>query len=579
MFSKKNLLNLLPIILILILASVLRLIWLDKVPNAISGDELNYFLNAKSLFISGHDVYGQWNIFKDLMFIYPKGETAAELEYLLYAPVVGILGFSLFSAHIVNAILGVIAVLFFYLVIKELVDEKSALFVAFIASINPWLIYIGRTAYEAIPAMLFYLISFYVLLKTKGWKILFTFPFLLLAFYSYIGTKIILIPFAITFSAFCYFVVNKKKYLREYLILIGMCILLVGLYFQALKLNPTTSRLSELLTPSNPGVIQEVNDIRGKSIQTPFTNLFTNKYTIFANTIVEKTLASFAIRYLFIQGDEFFSIWRHGLFYYLDAFFIVLGSVILFAKKRAVFVLISILMLIGVAPQVLHSSEISDYSLHLTMLFPFLIILSGVGVAYAVSLGKTIIKKRLVGVLILGAYFILLANFLNIYFFWFPLRGYFDFPMRIASDYAGLSEKNGNKVTIYSDRMYDFFQKYVFYTDSLKKENYQQFKNNVLKGNYQVGKVQVLPCDQTINPTKLGNVIIYDNDCAPVNSAARVILVPRLLSDAGFSYKIYNDQICKEIKLKPYTFGIKLSDFDMESMPKKQFCETFITNP
>jgi 4-amino-4-deoxy-L-arabinose transferase-like glycosyltransferase len=576
-FKKKVLLKLLPLLLVVLLASALRLVWLDKIPNAIGGDEMTYLLNSKSLFISGHDVYGQWNIVKDLMFIFPKGETAAELEYILFAPAVGLLGFSLFSAHIVNVILGIIAVIFFYLIVRELVGPKSALYVSLIAAINPWLIYIGRTAYEAIPAMLFYLVSLYLLIKVKGWRIMLVFPFLLLAFYSYIGTKIILVPFTVAVSVFCYLVINKKKYLKQYLILIGVCVVLAGLYFFSLQLNPSTSRMGELLTPGNAGIVNEVNEIRAKSVKTPITNIFTNKYTIFTNTIAVKTLASFAIRYLFIQGDEFFSIWRHGLFYYLDAFFIVLGAVILFARKRAVFVLFSVLMIIGVVPQVFHSSEISDYSLHLTMLFPFLIILSGVGIAYATNLINSKRWQITAEIIILGLYFILMANFLNIYFTWFPLRGYFDLPIRIASDYAKFSEQSGYGVNIYSNRMYDFFKKYVFYTNGLTKNNYQDFKSKMLKEDYRIGKVQILSCDPTVNPAKINKVIIYDDECAPVENPAPAYYVPKLLSDVAISYKIYNDQICKGVGLKPYPSEIQFSDFDMEKMSTAKFCKTFIT--
>ena len=354
MFTK-TLRNYLPLILIILLASFLRLYLLDKVPNAIGGDEIVYVLNSKALFLTGHDIFGSWNPIQGLMFTYPKSEAQAELPYLLDFFIVGALPFSLFAAHLTNAILGILLIIVIYLVVKELLGKEAGIIAGFIAGINPWLIYISRTAYEATPAMLFYLTAFYFLLKAKSWKILFAFPFLVLAFYSYIATKLILLPFALIIIIYCYFA-NHKKYLKQYLILFCLCILFVLFYIVSLKLNPTTARLGELITPNSSGIADTVNYIRSTSIENPLTNFFTNKYSVFLNIIIVKTLKTFASDYLFISADQFFSIYRHGLFYYIDSLFMLLGALFLFSKKRIIFLLISLLALVGVIPQVLHTA-------------------------------------------------------------------------------------------------------------------------------------------------------------------------------------------------------------------------------
>jgi 4-amino-4-deoxy-L-arabinose transferase-like glycosyltransferase len=575
MLSKKILLNYLPIILIIILASFLRLIWLDKIPNAIGGDEIVYVLNSKALFLTGHDIFGSWNPIQGLMFIYPKGEAQAELPYILDSLIVGVLPFSLFAAHLTNAILAVLLAVVIYLVAKELFGKEAGIIAGLIAGINPWLIYIGRTAYEATPAMLFYLIAFYILLKAKSWKILFAFPFLVLAFYSYIATKLILLPFVFAIIIYCYFL-NKKKYLKQYLILFSLCILFVLFYLVSLKLNPSTARLGELLTPNSPGIADTVNYIRSTSIENPLTNFFTNKYSVFVDIVIVKTIKTFASDYLFISADQFFSIYRHGLFYYIDSLFMVLGALFLFSKKRIIFLLISSLGLIGVIPQVLHTASTDNFSIHATMMYPFLIMFIAFGIWETINLFKKRNYRLFSAAIILLIYFASLANFFNIYAYWFPLRGYFDFSLRTVSTYSVRASSN-QKVTIYSDAAYDYFKKFLFYSNGYNKDTAEIIKNNLNKKIYSIGNVTVTPCDFPKNYKNKNNLIIMDVKCGD-----EPIPLPHLtiaaLSDAGQTFKVYNDKICNGVGFNRYPSNLKLSDFNMESLSNKYFCKTFITS-
>jgi len=571
----KTLRNYLPLILVILLAIILRFVFLDKVPNAIGGDEMTYVLNAKVSVLTGHDIFGSWSPLQSFLFQYPKGEAQAELPYLLYAPIVGLLPLSLLAAHLTNAILAVLLVIFIYLVAKELLGEKAGLFAAFLASINPWLIYIGRTAYEATPAMLFYFISLFIVLRAKGWRILLAFPFLLLAFYSYIATKLIFLPFVLIVIIYCYFL-NKKKFLKQYLVLFSLCILLVLFYIVSLQLNPATVRLSKLLTPNSPGISDQVNLFRETTITNPFTNLLTNKYTIFVNIIFTKTLKTFATDYLFVSGDEFFSIFRHGLFYYIDSIFILLGTLFVFSKKRILFVFLSILILIGVIPQVFYTADVSSFSPHSTLMYPFLLILGGAGIWEIINLLKNKNYKIFSLAIILFLYLISVANFANIYFYWFPLQGYFDFSQRIVSSYAFRSE-TVQKVTIYSNTSFNLFKKYLFYENLYNKNTASIIRENFNKQNYYLGNVTFKSCNIPANFKDKNNLILLD-----VNCGEKPIDIPNLavarLSDGGESFKIYNDKICKNIRLNRYPSNLKLSDFNIESLTNQNFCKTFITS-
>ena len=69
------------LLFVIILASILRLLWLDRVPSAIGGDELIYVLNAKSMLLSGSDLTGTWNPLSIFFFNYPPNQMQAELPY------------------------------------------------------------------------------------------------------------------------------------------------------------------------------------------------------------------------------------------------------------------------------------------------------------------------------------------------------------------------------------------------------------------------------------------------------------------------------------------------------------------
>lgn len=578
MLSKKALLNLLPLLLVILTAFLLRFIWLDKIPNAIGGDEIVYTLNAKASFITGHDIFGTWSPINGLLFQYPKGEAQAELPYILNSFIVGPLDFSLLSSRLPNLIMGIVLVLFIYLVTREILGKNTAIFAALIASINPWLIYIGRTAYEATPAMLFYFISFYILLKAKQWRILLALPFLVAAFYSYIATKLIFLPFVFVVIVYAWFFINKKKYLKQYLVLFSLCLLFVGFFVISLKLNPQTARLDELLTPFDPAISNEVDSIRKTSIKNPLIEILVNKYTLFINIVAIKTLKSFSFDYLFAYGDEFFSVWRHGLFYYIDSLFLILGALFLFTKRRAVFFLLSILSLIGIIPQVLHTADVANFSIHMTMTFPFLIILIGAGVFGTIDYFKFKNKniRSTITALILLIYFVFTLNFSNIYFFWHSIQGYFDFPLRTVSSYAKRASEN-QKVVIYSTSSFDFFKKYIFYTNQYNKNTAKTIRDNINNEKYSFGNVTFSSCNIPENYENESNLIIIDVQCPDYSLDLPHISIARL-KDGGESFKIFNDRICKEIGLNRYASNIKLSEFSVEALPTNKFCQTFITS-
>lgn len=565
--------------LIILLAITLRFLWLDKVPNAMGGDELDYFLVGKAISLTGQDITGAWSPISLLSFKPPPGQwLKGELPYLIAALFTGPNDFSLFRAKLPYVFCSILTVLLIYLITKNLIDTRVAIIAGFLAAINPWFIYFGRTAYEATLVNLLYLCAIYILLIGKGWKILLALPFLYLGFYSYIATKLIFLPLTFLVAFYAYWFINKKRFLGQYLLLCFASICLVVFFAFSLRQMSGGSRLAEVLTPASPEIIQQVDYIRKVSIKTPLTNLFENKLSVFLRVIINNFLKILSTENLFLYGDNFVSIYRHGPFYYLDAVFLLLGFIILFIRKnKNIFFFLMALVIIGTLPQVFHTSDVNMAS-HIAFIFPFLIIFIAAGIFGFIKIIQRKYYFYISASIIVILYILLLLNFLNIYFFQHSLQGNFDFSVRLLSKYLSLEEKRSDEgfVFIITNGPPDYFRKYLFYTNSYNKNTALQIRQIFKEGKTEFGKVKFISCKSPFELDQKANIIIYNSGCGDNIKNLKHLSISRL-ADGGETYKIYNDALCGEFDLKRYPGGISLSDFEVESLSKKQFCETFVS--
>jgi len=562
--------------LIVLLAAFLRLPFLNNVPNSITNDQTYYILNAKSFLATGADLSGSVNPFQLFLFQYPSvGMVQAELPFFLQFPLLSFLPMSLAAVILPNALLSIATVLLFFLIGKKLFDQKTALFISFAAAINPWFIFTGRTVYEIVPAVFFYLCGFYILLIAKKWKILWAFPFFLLAFYSYIGTKLLFLPFIVLMVIYCYFVVHKKQYAKHYLTLIGLACVTVFFFFFQLQHQPTASRLSEIITPDNAYIVSQVDGVRKQSMQNPVTTLFENKMTDYSRIIILNFFNIFNPSYLFANGDTFFSLYRHGLFYMVDLVFLLIGSFWLYTRKNKLFLFFLFGILLSTIPQIIHDPQAGgNFTPHITLLFPFFIMLIGVGITKVTEIPQ---KSFRIGALFLVGilYLFSLGNFLNVYFYQFPLQtGVFDFSSRVLSRYLTLAQEQNQQVTVYSVSSEIIFKKYLFYSNSYTNSSAKTINQSFQTKNFTMQNVHFVGCPSLDHPITTEGIAIVDTLCGlmPDGESNKI----GQLKDSGATFHIYNDEICSTYSLKPYIAWLKLQDLTVEKLDAKSFCETFI---
>ena len=568
----KQWLRFIPIIVIIVLAVIFRFLWLDRIPNAIGGDELAYLLSAKSVFLTGHDLTGNWNPLSAFIFRYPHNEQLAELEYFIHLPLSGPFPFSLVLARIPFATMSVGVAILLYLLAKRLFDSKTAFAVGCIAAINPWMIYIGRTSYEWTPTAFFYLLGLYMIIQKNKRTILLSILSFILAFYSYIGTKTILIPFV--FLSICLaFLLNGKVYKKQYVIVGIISILVTILFIILIHSANTGSRISELFLPTSQIIPPEVDNLRKISINSPLIQIFANKLSVYIQILTTKLYRIFSLPYLFLEGDEFFSLRRHGMLYAIDAFFLFIGSLYAFTKKRSTFIILTLFILTATVPQLLHKNT-TDFSFHSAMLYPFMILLIGYGIIQMVNAFHGFWKKISIGI-ICFLYVISVGKFIFVYIYQQPLQGGFDFHTRILSEYIRRTQNKSVPITIYSDANSDYFRKFLFYTNGVSKQNIKEIAGYLTKTDFTLNGVTFKQCNDKLTMSTSLSISIVDRNCASTFDQDH-LSIPRL-DDGGEKYRIYNDSICTGLNIKRYPQNITINDFAMDQLSVQRFCETFIT--
>src|SRR3990167_6730277 len=184
------------LILILLLASFLRLYQIDQVPPALSWDEASIGYDAYSILKTGKDQCGE---------IFPLAfKSFGEYKYPfhIYASAVSIYFFGLneFAVRFPSALFGVINIFLLYLLTWKLFKNQFiALTAAFLLTISPWHIQFSRVIWETNFALCFFLagLNFFLASRQakKAYFLIVTFILFGMATFTYNGAKVFIVLF------------------------------------------------------------------------------------------------------------------------------------------------------------------------------------------------------------------------------------------------------------------------------------------------------------------------------------------------------------------------------------------------
>ncbi len=570
--------------IIIIISLFTRFLFINQIPVGIGHDEIDFITNSKSVFLRFSDLSGTWN---PLSFTtIPNEQPKSELLYLLLAPFIGPLPFSLALAKAPFIIINVLLIIVLYLITRKLVGQKEAVFVGLIAAFNPWFFYFSRTSFEAPVAVFFYLLSLYLLLVWRGWKILFIFIPLTLAFSCYMGTKLIFIPFCAVTFLFVWLNTYKKRFTRQLIILFFLCLALFAYFVFSLSNQPAGRRLSELNTPFSIGVSQAVDHDRKLSISSPLQNLFSNKFSVYFDQSAKNYLSAFSAQLLFIDNSGYgnISLYQHGYFYYPEIIFILAGGYYLFVKKRNTFYLMLFLLLLSPLPAVLSTLGLS-FQLRGALLFPLYVIFSGVGFYAVWDWASKISPAWVLKFFLIMVYALGVLHFMYIYFLVMPItnsEGYF-FSSRILSRYLNFARPQEQEIVILSPEPRDLFKEYMFYSNIYNGNKIKDFEKIFRSQNYSYRNIKMDACamPKKINKSSL-YIVSTQKPCREADERLSAYFKKSItiaeLKDSGSVFNIYNDKICTKYPLPAYISGLKFSDLDIESLSENSLCAKYIVD-
>ena len=568
----------------LVFALSVRVILLDRFPIGITHDELNYVFTAKSLFLTHKFPPGTAPaILPTAMSNFTV--TVAEVPSVILSFLIGSLSMSLFGSRVVGAIFSVSIIWAVYLITLHITRKRTtALISAALMAINPWSFLMGRTVFEVNFFVAFFLWGFFVLVKSKGWKIFYALPLYLLGFFSYTGGQISFCFFILITLLYHYFAVGKnKKELIIYAIFIGIFSFVFAGYVFAVTHNQSyISRGAELYLPDLPEISSMVDVERKLAVPDPYNKLFINKATVYVNGFIRKYLNTFSVNTLFLDGEvrAAFSYQKHGTFYLIDFIFVLIGiSSLLIVNKKAWILFLTVIL--GASLTSGLSTVENSYSQRVGLIFPFLVILSAVGVDFVLASVKPNTKKILF-VVIAGIYLISFAGLAHLYFLRFPVYasdGWF-FQDRVLSTYIKKTQEAfpKQKVIVYTSEPKIIFEEYLFYTDSYNRDNAELINDGLNRVDYYINnKLLFTDICPGKNPDN-DSVVIFDGSitCSNLLKLSNLVRITRL-RDVFENYLIYNDKLCNNFDPNRYVDPSAYRNFSIEKQNSKEFCHNWIT--
>ena len=396
------------IIIIILIATATRLLFLGQFPNGFTGDEAEQGYSAYSLLRTGKDEWGQF------LPLFPRGfgDYKPPLYTYLTIPPVAIFGLTVEAVRIPAAVAGILSVVVVYFLTKELLkDEKIALWSSFLLAISPWHIQLSRTAWEGGIGILTFSLGLLFYLKSRNRDLIFAAIFWGLTLYSYHSWRI----FVALFIAALLFLGRKKLSAKNNLS--AGLVLLIFILPLVINLNSVLARSSDVSIFSEQQISGYFEN-KGVNPLPPILDKLLDNKILFGLNQFSGNYLSYYSPFFYFSGNRpdntYLNFPYFPLVYLIELIFWLVAIYVLISQKVANRNVIILWAVLAAVPAALATGSMNAN--RAPTFLPLISLISALGVNYLINKWKPATGIILAG---LALSFIV---FLHFYLFTLPQR-------------------------------------------------------------------------------------------------------------------------------------------------------------
>lgn len=390
------------LLIIITVAFLTRLVWLDQFPNGFTGDEAQQGYSAYSILKTGKDEWGE------VLPIFPRGfgDFKPPLYTYLTVPSVAILGLTVEAIRLPAAILGILTVVVVFFLVRELFNETVAFWSSFLLTISPWHIQISRTAFEANAGILFFSLGLLFFLKwlKNGQYLLWVSFFWGLTLYTYDAHRFFMAIFILVVVFF-----YRQKLFKKINIFPGVLILIFILPI-IFNIKSAGARAIDVGI-INPKVVEDYFKNKGQTPLPPVLDRFLdNKVMFLGNQFFGNYFSYYSPTFFFSDSrpdSSYLNFPYFSLLYPIEIIFWLIAGYVLFTQKLQHKKLLILWLLL--APLAASLATDSMNANRAPTFLPLTAIISGLGAASLVA------RIKQINILIV---IILLSSFISFGYFY-----------------------------------------------------------------------------------------------------------------------------------------------------------------
>jgi 4-amino-4-deoxy-L-arabinose transferase-like glycosyltransferase len=490
---------------ILLIASVLRLYQLDRVPASPYWEETALGYDAYSIAKTGKDHHG--NSYPIIAF--PSfGDYKPSGYFYAIVPFIKIFGLNIWSVRLPSAIAGIVSVALVFLIAKELFGEKVALVAASMFAIQPWALQFSRAGWEVNLALTMILAGTFFLLRSRQK------PFMITASVLFFGLSMYTYHAARLFSPLIgavgglwiiwdWFLGSKRHKVDHYRnrkvlsLTIASILLLVflGPLLSNLRNKEVSSRFSDTSIFSNPQPVLDSNAAIAMHDGSRWAKILYHRYWYYANLILRQWVSHFSPSFLFVGGDRNLRHWNGlvGELYWADAPFILISLLLLVFSLRKernlsckLGVIVLWVMLAAIAPALVTPAP---HALRFLFAAPAFALLSAHGVVWVFDHAKGLNGKKSFVVGLIFVYVFVVSRYLSFYYLVYPVISASDWQYGYQEMFSKVGYLKKADETVYISRKYGRPSMYYLFYSSYDPHRLQLAEPNLPKDQLELLRV------------------------------------------------------------------------------------------